>query len=44
MPGGFGGQGGFNMGGFSKGDSGELSTEFVIVDGGNYFTNVSAAK
>ena len=37
--GGFGGQGGFNMGG-----NAELSTEFVIVEGANYFSYVSPAK
>ena len=40
----FGGQGGFNMGGFNMGGTGEVSTEFVIAEGGNYFTNVTAAK
>ena len=40
----FGGQGGFNMGGFNMGGNGEVSTEFVIAEGGNYFTNVTEAK
>ena len=37
--GGRGGQGGFGMG-----QNGELSTDIVIVDGGNYFSNVTATE
>jgi hypothetical protein len=44
IPGGFGGPNGFKKGDFNMGGNAELSTEFVIVDGGNYFTNVSPAQ
>lgn len=44
FPGGFGGQGGFHMDGDDMGGNGEVSTEFVIVEGGNYFNNVTVAK
>lgn len=43
-PDGFGGPGGFNRGDFNMGDDAELSKEFEIVEGGNYFTNVSPVR
>ncbi|MBR3761628.1 MAG: carbohydrate-binding domain-containing protein [Lachnospiraceae bacterium] len=42
--GGFGGRGDRGQGGFGAMDNAELSTEIIIVDGGNYFNNVSLAE
>lgn len=42
--GGFGGRGDRGQGGFGAMDNAELSTEITIVDGGNYFNNVSLAE
>ena len=44
IQGGFGGPNSLKKGDFNVGGNAELSAEFVIVDGGNYFTNVSPAK
>ena len=42
--GGFGGRGDRGQDGFGAMDNAELSTEITIVDGGNYFNNVSLAE